>query len=78
MTSTEIVREIQRLPVQQQFEIQETLTRLLKDHESSLDAHCANRTGLALAARALLADYQTDTELTAFTALDSEDFHASR
>jgi predicted DNA-binding ribbon-helix-helix protein len=31
---------------------------------------------LAAAARALLADYQQDSELTAFTALDLEDFHA--
>lgn len=31
---------------------------------------------LAAAAQALLADYQNDTDLTAFTALDGEDFHA--
>ena len=31
---------------------------------------------LATAARALLADYQTDPELTAFSALDGEDIHA--
>ena len=31
---------------------------------------------LASAAQALLADYQSDTDLTAFTALDGEDFHA--
>jgi predicted DNA-binding ribbon-helix-helix protein len=31
---------------------------------------------LAAAAQALLADYQSDPELTAFTALDAEDFHA--
>jgi hypothetical protein len=29
---------------------------------------------LALAAKALLADYQTDRDLTAFTSLDGEDF----
>ncbi len=34
------------------------------------------RQQLAQAAEALLADYQTDPELTAFTALDGEDFHA--
>jgi uncharacterized protein (DUF433 family) len=28
------------------------------------------------AAQVLLDDYETDTELTAFTALDGEDFHA--
>ena len=31
---------------------------------------------LATAARTLLADYQTDPELTAFSALDGEDIHA--
>ena len=31
---------------------------------------------LAAAAKALLPDYQGDPELTAFTALDAEDFHA--
>ena len=31
---------------------------------------------LAAAAQALLADYQTDPELTAFQALDGDDFHA--
>jgi predicted DNA-binding protein len=31
---------------------------------------------LAAAAQALLADYQTDSELTAFQALNGEDFHA--
>jgi predicted CopG family antitoxin len=31
---------------------------------------------LASAARALLADYKNDTDLTTFTALDGEDFHA--
>ena len=70
MTCTEIVREIQRLPIQQQFELHETLMRLLKEHASAPD--------LAAAARALLEDYRTDPELTAFTALDSDDFHATR
>jgi hypothetical protein len=31
---------------------------------------------LAFAAQALLADYENDKDLTAFQALDSEDFHA--
>lgn len=34
------------------------------------------RRRLFLAAQELLADYQVDPELTAFTALDGEDFHA--
>jgi predicted CopG family antitoxin len=31
---------------------------------------------LEMAAKALLADYQNDPELTAFSTLDAEDFHA--
>ncbi len=34
------------------------------------------RMALAAAAQALLADYQTDQELTAFHALDGDDFNA--
>lgn len=34
------------------------------------------RMRLAAAAQALLADYQTDSELTVFQALDGDDFHA--
>jgi hypothetical protein len=33
---------------------------------------------LSLAARQLLADYENDKELTSFTALDGEPFHAKR
>jgi len=43
-----------------------------------VDKQIAERKRMALvaAAQALLADYQTDTELTAFQALAGEDFHA--
>lgn len=34
------------------------------------------KTMMEVAAQELLADYQQDTELTAFSALDHEDFHA--
>jgi hypothetical protein len=43
-----------------------------------LDEQIANhqKSTLAAAAHALLVDYKTDKELTAFTALDGDDFHA--
>ena len=43
-----------------------------------LDEQIVNRQKLVLAAaaKALLGNYKTDKELTAFTALDGEDFHA--
>lgn len=43
-----------------------------------IDRQIAERNQMALtaAANALLADYQTDPELTAFQTLDGDDFHA--
>jgi len=43
-----------------------------------VDKQVAERRLMALeaAAQALLADYQTDSELTAFQALNGDDFHA--
>jgi predicted DNA-binding protein len=43
-----------------------------------IDKHIAERKQMALAAaaRELLADYQEDPELTAFQALDGDDFNA--
>jgi len=38
--------------------------------------HLRNQQEMAAAARALLADYEVDEELTIFTALDGEDVHA--
>jgi predicted DNA-binding protein len=45
-----------------------------------VDKQIAERKRLALvaAAQALLPDYQSDLDLTAFTALDGDDFHAQR
>jgi predicted DNA-binding protein len=47
--------------------VREMLQKQLEEHQKQ---------DLVLAAKALLADYQGDPELTAFTALDAEDFHA--
>ena len=47
--------------------VREMLTQQIKEQ---------HRQRLSLAAHELLADYQVDQELTAFTALDGEDFHA--
>ena len=64
----------------------ETLTEIAHQEKRSLsdvvremvDKQIAERKRMALtaAAQALLADYQTDPELTAFQALDGDDFHA--
>ena len=62
------------------------LTEIARQEKRSLsdilremvDKQIAERKQLALAAaaQALFADYQTDQELTAFHALDGDDFHA--
>ena len=78
MLRAEIFREIQGLPVAEQFEILEALARLLRQQFPTSPAASAARGPLAAAAAALRADYQTDPDLTAFTALDAEDFHATR
>jgi predicted DNA-binding ribbon-helix-helix protein len=62
----------------------ETLTQIAKEENRSLseivremierELRYRQRRQMMLAARELQADYNTDPELTAFTALDSEDF----
>ena len=48
------------------------LIREMVDHQIAR----RNQMALTAAAEALLVDYQTDPELTAFQALDGDDFHA--
>jgi len=47
--------------------VREMLQKQLEDRK---------KLSMALAAKELLADYQVDPELTAFTALDTDEFHA--
>ena len=75
MIRAEIVREIQALPFPEQCELLEHLARSLR-RQTPVAATVPGR--LASAAAALRADYQSDPDLTAFTALDSEDFPAAR
>lgn len=78
MIRTDIIREIQTLPFQEQFEMLEYLTRSLRQQSQSHLPSDTPPRSLAAAAEALRADYQNDPDLTAFTALDCEDFHAAR
>ncbi len=48
------------------------VVREMLDHELAIQ----KQQELVLAAQALLMDYQNDADLTAFTSLDSEDYHA--
>jgi hypothetical protein len=78
MLRANIVREIEALRFQEQFEMLEYLARSLRQQSQTQAASGTASGTLAAAAAALRSDYQNDPELTAFTALDSEDFHAAR
>lgn len=78
MLRANIVREIQALPFPEQLEILEYLARSLRQQSQAQATSGTASSGLAAAAAALRCDYQNDPELTAFTALDYEDFHAAR
>jgi hypothetical protein len=78
MTNTEILEQLKNLPAAERLRIVEsTVHKLRKDMERS-GAQAADPTHarMARAAEALLGDYSKDRELTAFTALDGEAFHA--
>lgn len=78
MTAAEILGEIKQLPLQEQSRIYEALRGLVSRQVGSSEAEFPTQNDLARAARALRSDYESDAELTAFTALDGEDFHAAR
>jgi hypothetical protein len=70
MNTSQIVTEIKRLPLQERIMIMELIRKNIRLETQSK--------GLAAGAEALLAHYENDEELTAFTALDSEDYHETR
>lgn len=79
MTQTDILEELKKLTNAERLAIAEAALRLIRDEleqEAHLDHSAARRRQLEAAARALLADYTEDGELTAFTSLDGEDFYA--
>lgn len=69
MSSKEILQGIKRLPFHERLTVIEKALKTL--HESS-DTQMEN------AAKALLPDYKKDKNLTAFTALDFENFYEAR
>ncbi len=68
-----LIEEIKAAPETVQREVFDFLV-FLKARESAQPGGQKDR--LAQAAEALLADYTSDPELTAFTGLDDEPFHA--
>jgi len=75
MTNSEIIDQLKQLTTAERLAVIEAATRLIREDLSQPEANeNAEDELLAQAAKALLADYQSDRELTAFTSLDGEDF----
>jgi len=79
MTHAEILEEIKKLSLKERLEVIDAAIHLLRD-ELTHGAHPLTlqdrKKLLSQAADALLQDYEADSELTSFSALDGEDFHA--
>jgi hypothetical protein len=75
MTNSEIIDQLKQLTTAERLAVIEAATRLIREDLSQPETNeNAGDEQLAQAATALLADYQTDRELTALTSLDGEDF----
>lgn len=70
MATKELLAEINKLSVDERIE-------LIEDALRSIRATTQNRR-MEEAVDLLLADYQNDKELTAFSSLDGEDFYEAR
>lgn len=75
MTNSEIIDQLKQLTTAERLAVIEAATRLIREDLSQPETdEKAEDEQLAQAAKALLADYQSDRELTAFTSPDGEDF----
>ena len=70
MRTNELIKEIQRLPISKRIYVVEKTIHLIRKQE--------DKEHLMKAADALLDDYITDKDLTAFTNLDFENFYEAR
>ena len=70
MRTTEIIKEIQRLPMQKRIYVIEKTIHSIRTH--------ADQNLMKEAADALYLDYKSDKELTSFTQLDFETFYEAR
>jgi hypothetical protein len=70
MNASEIIKEIQNLPIQKRiYVIEKTIHSIRKEEDINQ---------LKKAADTLLADYTTDKDLTSLTVLDFENFYETR
>jgi hypothetical protein len=81
MTQREIIEQLKKLaPAQRLAIVEATLRSIREELVPAQEPVAKSERGrkLAAAAKALLPDYAQGGDLTSFTALDSEDFHASK
>ena len=79
MTQSEILEEIKKLSLKDRIEVIDATIHLLRDELMQRPGPVTpedRRKLLSQAAHVLLHDYEIDGELTIFSALDGEDFHA--
>ena len=79
MERLDLLKELQKLtPPERLAVIEAALQQLRADLEGTPERKslAVRKQEMAVAAQALQADYAAGGELTAFTALDAEDFHA--
>lgn len=70
MKTLDIIKEIQKLPVQKRMLIIEKTIQGLRENEKTRE--------MKNAANALYKDYTEDSDLVAFTVLDCENFYETR
>jgi len=79
VTKADILEELKKLPPEDVLSvIEEALHSLREDFAPTKQVlpERERKHQLAIAAKALYDNYTTDSELTSFTVLDAEDFHA--
>jgi len=81
MTYTEMLETLKQLTLTERLALMEAALHLMREElqqRAQQPATYERTERLAAAAKALLSDYTTETKLTSFTALDSEDFYEAR
>jgi hypothetical protein len=75
MGTSEILQSLPLLTTTDQLKIAETALHLVQQAPKNLTRD-QRRQQMAMAAMAAVEDYSSTSDLTAFTALDGEDFHS--
>jgi len=70
MSTQEIIKEINKLPVQERLFVVEKTLEIIRSKELQQQ--------LTIAAEELASEYKTNKELTSFSSLDLEEFYEAR